>query len=125
MAEIHVDCTEEVHCHDTAGWRRDRVPERPRGWPVRIRPDWVCEIASPSHEKRDFVDKLGVLHRAGVPHYWILHPEQKMLIVHRWVEAGYLTVLSATSGQRVRAEPFDAIEIAVGALFGEDPEDPP
>ena len=119
--EVHVEHQDhELYCHDAAGWRRDQVPVRPSGWPIRIRPDWVCEIASPSHEKRDFVDKLGILHRAQVPHYWILHPEQKMLIVHRWANEGYVTILTATSGQIVRAEPFDAIEIAVGELFGED-----
>jgi Uma2 family endonuclease len=119
--EVHVEHGgHDVYCHDAAGWRRDRVPERPTGWPVRIRPDWVCEIASPNHEKSDFVDKLGVLHRASVPHYWIVHPEQKMLLVHRWHADGYVRILSATSGQRVRAEPFDAIELDVGELFGDE-----
>ncbi len=121
QVEIHTEYSpHEVFCHDAAGWRRERVPVRPTGWPARIRPDWVCEIASPTHEKRDFVDKLGVLHRAEVPHYWILHPEEKMLLVHRWAPDGYVTILSATSGQIVRAEPFDAIEIRVGELFGDD-----
>lgn len=121
--EVHVEHEpHELCCHDAAGWRRERVPERPTGWPVRIRPDWVCEIASPKHEKEDFVDKLGILHRAGVPHYWIVHPEQRMLLVHRWHPDGYVTILTATSGQRVRAEPFDAIEIEVGELFGDEPE---
>lgn len=117
--EVHVEHDgHEIYCHDAAGWRRDRVAERPTGWPVRIRPDWVCEIASPNHEKADFVDKLGVLHRAGVPYYWIVHPEQKMLLVYRWHADGYVQILSATSGQR--AEPFDAIEVDVGELFGDE-----
>lgn len=121
--EVHVEhAPHELCCHDAAGWRRDRVPLRPSGWPVRIRPDWVCEIASPNHEKDDFVEKLGILQRAEVPHYWILHPEARMLIVHRWSREGYVTILSATSGQRVRAEPFDAIEIDVGELFGDETE---
>jgi Uma2 family endonuclease len=124
--EVHVEHQpHELCCHDAAGWRRDRVPDRPRGWPVRSRPDWLCEIASPSHENNDFIDKLGILHRAEVPHYWILHPEQKMLIVHRWSRDGYVAILTATSGQVVRAEPFDAIEIAVGELFGDEPDDSP
>lgn len=42
--------------------------------------------------------------------------------VNRWHPDGYLEVLSAERGQTVRAEPFDAIEIAVGALFGDEPE---
>jgi Uma2 family endonuclease len=120
--EVHVEHEpHELCCHDAAGWR-DHVPERPTGWPVRIRPDWVCEIASPKHEKDDFADKLGILHRAGVPHYWIVHPEQRMLLVHRWHADGYVTILTATSGQRVRAEPFEAIEIEVAELFGDEPE---
>lgn len=123
--EVHVEHEpHELCCHDAAGWRRERVPERPTGWPVRIRPDWVCEIASPGHERSDFADKLGILHRAGVPHYWIVHPEQRMLLVHRWHADGYVLLLTATSGQRVRAEPFEAIEIDVGELFGEE-SDPP
>jgi hypothetical protein len=48
-----------------------------------------------------------------------------MLLVHRWHRDGYVTILTATSGQRVRAEPFDAIEIEVSELFGEEPEPAP
>ena len=36
---------------------------------------------------------------------------------------GYLEVLSAERGQRVRPEPFDAVEFAVGAFFGDDAEE--
>src|SRR5262245_10758178 len=44
FTEIHVEYRrEDVYCHDAAGWRRDRLPERPKGWPVKIRPDWACE----------------------------------------------------------------------------------
>jgi hypothetical protein len=28
----------QIFRHDVAGWRRDRVPERPKGRPVRFRP---------------------------------------------------------------------------------------
>ncbi|PKN40685.1 MAG: Uma2 family endonuclease, partial [Deltaproteobacteria bacterium HGW-Deltaproteobacteria-20] len=33
---------------------------------------------------------------------------------------GYLHVLGATRTERVRAEPFDAIELPVGVFFGDD-----
>ena len=29
---------------DLAGWRRERAALRPTGRPIRIRPDWICEI---------------------------------------------------------------------------------
>ncbi|HSS02894.1 MAG TPA: Uma2 family endonuclease [Kofleriaceae bacterium] len=116
--------THELYRHDLVGWRRDLVPTCPQDRPVRTRPDWVCELLSPSNEKRDLVDKMRVLHAAGVPHYWIGNPEAKLLIVHRWEPKGYLIAPTAASGEVVRAEPFDAVELRVDVLFGDaDDED--
>jgi Uma2 family endonuclease len=113
----------ELYRHDVVGWRRERVPTCPAGRPVRIRPGWVCEILSPSSEKRDLVDKLRTLHGAGVPHYWILNPEEKVLVVHRHQAGGYLIVLSASSGDTVHAAPFADVELRVGVLFGDEDDD--
>jgi hypothetical protein len=38
----------------------------------------------------------------------------------RWNESGYITVMRAERGETIRPEPFEAIELAVGTLFGED-----
>ncbi len=113
----------EVFRHDLVGWRRDRVPECPAGWPVRVRPDWVCEILSPSNEKRDLVDKMNVLRDAGVPYYWILNPEEKILVAHRLESAGYVVLVSASSGDTVLAEPFEEVQLRVGVLFGDEDEE--
>jgi Uma2 family endonuclease len=77
---------------------------------------------SPKHEKHAFITKPLTLLAAEVPHYWLLHPEEQMLLVQRWTAKGYLTIHSATAGQTVRAQPFDAIEIRVSELFGDDDE---
>jgi Uma2 family endonuclease len=82
----------------------------------------VGEIVSPKHESQDHVVKPRVLHAAEVPHYWILDPEERILLVHRWAREGYLVVLRATAGEVVRAEPFEAVEMSVSRLFGEDAE---
>ena len=42
--------------------------------------------------------------------------------MHRWSPDGYVVVLRATGAERVRAEPFEAIELRVGELFGLDDE---
>lgn len=116
--------THEIFVHDVAGWRRDRVPERPSGRPADTRPDWVCELLSPSNIKRDRVDKFQVLQRNRVPHYWIADPIEHVLEVYRWHERGYLAVLTAKAGDVIRAEPFDAVELSVAMLFGlEDDEE--
>lgn len=106
---------------DVLGWRRDRVPERPSGTPVRSRPDWVCEVISASNANVDTVKKLRLYHRARVPHYWIVDPRDATLTVMRWSDAGFTTVLRAERGETVRPEPFEEIGLAVGTLFGDDP----
>jgi Uma2 family endonuclease len=123
-SEVDVEyAAHELFRHDVAGWRRDGRGDRPKGRPVRIRPDWVCEILSPSNTKRDRVDKFEVLREAGVPHYWILDPEDKVLTVHRLQPEGYLVLLAASTGQTVRAEPFHEVELPVGVLFGDEDEE--
>ncbi|MBX3158797.1 MAG: Uma2 family endonuclease [Deltaproteobacteria bacterium] len=116
-AEVEYD-THEVFVHDIAGWRRERMPQRPSGRPIRTRADWACEVVSPSNAKRDRIDKFQVLHHNGVPHYWIVDPIENTLEVHRWSERGYTVILSAQAGEIVRAEPFEAVELRVSALFG-------
>lgn len=108
---------------DIVGWRRDRVPERPTGKLVSILPDWICEVLS-ANPGRDLIKKKRLYHRAKVPHYWIVDPAERTLSVNRWSEDGYIEVLSAERGERVRAEPFDAVELGIDVLFGdEDPEE--
>jgi len=123
--EIEVEYeTHEVYLHDVVGWRRDRTPTRPTGRPVRIRPDWACEMLSPSNIKRDLIDKFQVLHTNGVPFYWVADPLEQTLIVHRWEPRGYLVVLTAAAGDVIRAEPFESTELRVSTLFGiEDDEE--
>ena len=52
--------------HDLAGWRKERLPERPSGV-IEVIPDWVCEIVSPGHERKDTLTLLLLLQRHGVP----------------------------------------------------------
>ncbi len=108
---------------DIAGWRRERAPAPLKERPVTLRPDWLCEIVSESNRATDTVIKLRRYHQAGVPHYWILDQVDRTLTVHRHTPDGYLVALRAEAHERVRAEPFDAIEIHVGVLLGDDPED--
>jgi Uma2 family endonuclease len=106
---------------DLAGWRRERASAIPKERPVVLRPDWICEIVSESNRATDTVTKLRRYHQAGVPHYWIIDQVDRTLTVHRHATDGYLVVLRAEEQERVRAEPFDAIELDVAVLLGGDP----
>lgn len=108
---------------DVAGGRREHCPERPTGTPVKARPDWICEVVSPSNANDDTVKKLRLYQRVAIAHYWIADPRDATLTVMRWSPDGYITLLRAERGETIRAEPFEAIEIEVGTLFGDDPKD--
>lgn len=111
----------EVYGPDLVGWRRARVLDRPSGRPVRERPDWVCEILSRSNAKNDLVHKLRVYLRAGIPHYWIVDPEARVLTVYRHVGRTYEVALTASQGETVHAEPFEQEPLPVDVFFGGEP----
>lgn len=120
MSEVEVQYeAHQVYRHDLVGWRRDRTPRRPAGSPVTVRPDWVCEVLSPSDASNDVVKKLRTLQRHEVPHYWLLDPQNRTLTVLRWTAEGYLTALTAGGSDRLRAEPFEAVEVDLELLFDE------
>jgi Uma2 family endonuclease len=124
MTEVEVLLeTGDIVRPDVVGWRRERCPEMPIGMPVKLRPDWTCEILSPSNANNDTVKKLRLYHQVGVPHYWMVDPRDATLTAMRWSADGYVTLVRAERTEVVRAEPFQAIELAVGTLFGDDPTD--
>ncbi len=112
---------------DVAGWLRDRLSEPPEDDDavVRVRPDWVCEIISPRKAAHDRILKKRVYHQHQVPHYWLVDPRDESLTVLQWTAKGYLEILVAERGERVRAEPFPTLDLQVGVLFGDDDEPPP
>ncbi len=117
----------DIGCRpDLLGWQRDKHPRLPasdaRGLVTEV-PEWICEVLSHSTAGVDMGAKRSAYHRAGVSWYWLADPMYRTLTVLRRTEPDYLIVLVANVGERVRAEPFDAVEIDVGAVFdfGDEP----
>jgi hypothetical protein len=48
---------------------------------------------------------------------------ENMLTVHRLEPHGYLVALTAATGETVHAEPFDAVELRVGVVFGDEDDE--
>jgi Uma2 family endonuclease len=113
----------QVYRPDVIGWRRERLPGIPEEFPVTVQPDWVCEILSPSNPENDLFKKIRTYQRCRVPHYWIIDPVAETLAVYRWTPEGFLLVVVAKGKERVRAEPFDAVELSVHALIEGDEDD--
>jgi Uma2 family endonuclease len=120
-AEIQLSDS-QIFRPDIAGWRRERLDVLPSEVPIAVTPDWVCEILS-TNKRNDLVTKKRAYHLHQVQHYWLVDPVDETLAVHRWHPDGYVEVLIAERQETVRAEPFDAIELRVGVLFGDDDDD--
>jgi Uma2 family endonuclease len=120
-AEVQLADTQVLR-PDVAGWRRERMVALPSEVPIVIRPDWICEILS-TNRRNDLIKKKRAYHLHRVGHYWLLDPVDETLAVYRWHPDGYVEVLLAERDERVRAEPFDAIELRVAVLFDDDDGD--
>lgn len=120
VTEVDILLDGRVYRPDIAGWRRERANAPFKERPVSVRPDWICEVVSDSNRTTDTVTKLRRYHQAGVPHYWIIDQLDRTLTVHRHMNEGYLVAVRASAGERVRAEPFDAIELSISVLLGDD-----
>ena len=111
----------EVHqcpSHDLAGWRRERLPERPSGV-VELAPDWVCEIVSPGHERKDTLTLFLLLQRQRVPFYWLIWPEDRTLVAYGLDGDHYRVIATLSEPARVRVPPFEEIEIDLAYILGD------
>lgn len=102
---------------DLAGWRVERMPELPDDESIKIVPDWVCEVLSPSTRSYDQRTKKPFYAKHGVPYLWIVDPASRLLFASklengRWVELGVWG-----DEDCARIEPFEAVELVLSELW--------
>lgn len=109
---------------DLAGWRRERMPKLPpRKMPISVVPDWVCEILSPSTASYDNVVKRRFYAEIGVGHIWYVDPMRRELEVCRIVDGKWLQLGIYGADEKVRAEPFEEVEIELAEWWEGSEED--
>ena len=114
--ELHL--RRDIVVPDLAGWRRTRMPSLDAREPFfTLAPDWVCEVLSPSTERLDRREKLAIYRREGVAHVWLVNPLARTLEVLALGEAHYAVLDVFAGDERVRAAPFDAVELELGLLW--------
>nr|WP_245591570.1 Uma2 family endonuclease [Cystobacter fuscus] len=119
--ELHLGPRPDKLVPDLAGWRRERLPDALGGddAPAHydLAPDWVCEILSERTRQRDKGPKQRIYAREGVQHMWHVDPLARTLEIFRLQGSQWLLVDSFSGEQRVRAEPFEAIELEMALLW--------
>ncbi|MDB4956260.1 MAG: hypothetical protein JWO36_3829 [Myxococcales bacterium] len=120
MAEPELHFGDDVLVPDLAGWRRERLPQVDDAF-VTLPPDWLCEVLSRSTEKIDRAEKLPIYAAVGVRHVWLISPRLRTLEVLRLHEGNWLNAAVYKDDDRVRAEPFEAIELELASLWADLP----
>lgn len=118
--ELHLGA--DIVVPDIAGWRREHFElewiEQPF---IATAPDWVCEVASPRTKTHDRKQKLPIYGAAGVRHAWLVNPYYRSLEILRFDDGAWVTLATLVGVATVRAQPFDAIELDLGALWRDLP----
>ncbi|MFI5288197.1 MAG: Uma2 family endonuclease [Polyangia bacterium] len=107
--ELHLGA--DVLVPDVAGWRRERMPRIPNVPAFELAPDWVCEIVSPSTERIDRARKMAIYAQVRVEHLWLVNPLIRTLEIYRLEGEGWKLVTIFAGSEKIRAVPFDAIEL--------------
>lgn len=112
---------DDMRIPDLAGWCVERFVVPPGDEPYRVPPDWICEALSPSTARSDRLEKLPLYALHGVGHVWLVDAVLRTLEVYR-LEQGRWTLLGVHGGDdKVRAEPFEAVELDLALLWGPAP----
>ena len=113
QAEVEVRFpNDEKAIPDVAGWRNERIKGHRNDKPIRITPDWACEILSDSTRRKDLGPKRTMYARHGVGHLWIVDPSTRQLDAFaldpgaRWVLLG-----SWFDDATVEVAPFEGVPL--------------
>jgi Uma2 family endonuclease len=119
--ELHLGPRPDKVVPDLAGWRRERLPDAVGGddAPAHydLAPDWVCEVLSARTRNRDKGQKMRIYAREGVRHVWHVDPLARTLDIFRLVEGQWIVAQSFAGDEKVRAEPFEAIELELALVW--------
>jgi Uma2 family endonuclease len=121
--ELHLG--EDIVVPDLAGWRRHRMPVAPAGSYFELAPDWACEVLSRSTAVNDRAEKLPIYAAAGVQHVWLVDALQRTVEILRRHDSKWLIVDVFAGDARVRAEPFEAVELDLSQLWAYSAAPPP
>lgn len=121
--ELHLAA--DIVVPDLAGWHVERLAEVTEAAYFTVAPDWVCEVLSRSTEAIDRADKLPIYAGAGAAHAWLVNARTRTLEVLRAQAGKWLTVATYRGDAKMRAEPFEAIELDLGVVWAKIAAPPP
>lgn len=84
--------------------------------PIDTLPELIVEVLSPSTNRKDRVTKLNHYQSSGVPHYWILDPEDGIIEAYQLQEGLYVSMVRVH--ESAFSHPgFPGLSFEIEALF--------
>lgn len=125
LDEVELHFGKDVLVPDLAGWRHERMPKPPAPTEpfATLAPDWICEVLSPSTARLDYARKLPVYGREGVSWAWFINSSTRSIEIFKRNEDQWTLLAGLVGEDKVRAEPFDAIELDMSLLWWPEPEE--
>lgn len=80
-------------------------------------PDLMVEIISTNNSKHDLHTKFNLYQEAGVKEYWIIEPNDKIILVYTLVNGEFIGLKPQVEGENIKSPLFPELEIALEDVF--------
>jgi Uma2 family endonuclease len=80
-------------------------------------PDLMVEILSSKNSKHDVHTKFNLYQEAGVKEYWIIEPNDKLILVYTLVNEIFIGLKPQVEGEKITSPLFPELDIDVADIF--------
>ena len=77
----------------------------------------IVEILSPGNSKHDADTKFRLYEEAGVQEYWMVEPEEKLVLIYTLQNGIYIGLKPFSEGEIINSPSFPELKIEVDAIF--------
>jgi Uma2 family endonuclease len=115
--DLIVDDQDTYVSPDIMVFRGDRFAHVDRNTFIRIIPDLIVEVLSPSTSRRDQIVKRRTYAALGVQQYWIVNPSDQSIVEHTLQKNGEYLERRAGVGEQFQSVAIPDLTIDVERLF--------
>ena len=80
-------------------------------------PDLVIEILSPGNTTKEMKNKFEIYEEAGVREYWLVEPNDKVVLIYILVNAKYQGLAPVTEEDILKSTIFEGLEMPLKEIF--------
>jgi hypothetical protein len=119
---MQTEVGDDVFVPHAAGWREERLPVIPASY-LHVSPDWACEMLTVDNERYVKHVKMPAYHAHGVANVWLVNVLQRTVETYALDNGRWVLLATYGGDDKFRAEPFTAVEIDLGVIWGPTPSE--